>query len=295
MMTSWASLLTVSDPGAGLTLGGARHSIDLWTLLTLLLSLLVTVLTHRTAQTSVSDGVMECALGTGNTGAVNDHGAAGAGEGLADVHTGCVQDGAWQYIIHTQTALIKDNVLQQSLNPLASSVIDVDCVRAIQGGERDLEIVLLVHIVHLSLDLAAGLLDTGNIDIQTLTLLLTNLVTSRESPLIIEALESCDDLLLEVVLTSLAAQDLGQVLELDLEDLLSRCGGGAGGIHKLRGGVLVRVWSPESLGATSVELRHGLRELLTVGAANLANLEDAARSPVLTGLSATLRCLQWRT
>ena len=117
-------------------------------------------------------------MGTGHTSAVNHHRAKRTGEGLGDVNTGRVQQGSRQDVVNTQVVLINDDLLQQSLNLFSSSIIDVDSIFTIQGRERNFQVILLVHFIGLSLNLVACLLDTVDVYIEILALLLTDLVTS---------------------------------------------------------------------------------------------------------------------
>ena len=288
--SSWTCLLTITQSGASLILCGTWHTIDLRTNTAGQLSFFSRVEPNGTVATGASVVIIEGPMGTGVTGVVNNNRARGTGEGGGNVNTCTIQECSWQSVVNVQVVFIKNNFLQQSLNLFSSAIVDVDGIFTIKCGEGNFQVIFLINFWSLSLHLVLGFLDTVDIHIKSFAFFFADFVTGRELPFLIQSLQSCDDLLLEHTLASGAAQDLGQVLELDLEYLLSRGSSRAGRIYKLRGWVLVRIWPPETLSSTSVELWHRLGELLAILTFDSANLEYSSWTPVLTTLGASL----WR-
>jgi hypothetical protein len=146
----------------------------------------------------------------------------------------------------------------------------------INGRETDLERVsLVVAVTDLSpvpLSGAVLLIDDGrvivvvvssvavDVDVQVVAVALSQLVARREAPLLVQFLKSGDDASLQNSLSGIVTEDVGEVVQLQLEDLLGGLSLGAGGVDEGSDcwvatlGVGVR--PPEAFSSTSVELRN---------------------------------------
>ena len=166
---------------------------------------------------------------------------------------------------------------------------------------------------------SAASLVAVDVDAEVLALLQGQLVARGEAPLLVQLLESSDDsgtkdslekekkrvkrhfYYLQLIstikyLSGIITEHVSQIVQLNLEDLLGRLGLGAGGVDERSVGVLgVGVGPPEAFGAAGVELGGVLGESESVVAGDAANLEATAWTPVLTGLDATHRGVEWRT
>ena len=146
----------------------------------------------------------------------------------------------------------------------------------INGRETDLERVsLVVAVTDLSpvpLSGAVLLIDDGrvivvvvtsvtvDVDVQVVAVAFRQLVARREAPLLVQFLKSGDDASLQNSLSGIVTENVGEVVQLQLEDLLGGLSLGAGGVDE--GGYCrvttlgVGVRPPETFSSTGVELRN---------------------------------------
>ena len=186
-------------------------------------------------------------LGTRDALVLHHHLAVVAGELLVDGDAGLVQEDVGQRVVDVQLVLLEDDLLDEALDALAGAGLVGDQV-GVLGGDAHLDRVRLVlaavaadlpadalglvAVVAVAAAAAGGPPVAVDVDAQVLAVLLGELVAGAEAPLLVELLQGGDDALLEDALAGVVAEHVGDVVQLDLEDLLGGLGLGTGGVDE---------------------------------------------------------------
>ena len=223
----------------------------------------------------------------------NDNLAVRTSEFLVDVNAGLVQDDVGKSVLDVELVLLQNDGLQNALDLFSLSSF-VDDFLAVDGRETDLQLVGTFVAVLADLPLETSdlverrlecvgtllLLIAIDLDAPVLALVLGELGAGAEVPFLVQCLQSVDDLGLQDAFAGVVAQNVGNVSQLNLEDLLGLGGLGAGRINHWCVGVGVEVGTPEPFGSAGVKVRNRLRESKAFVAENLADLEPTTWTPV---------------